>query len=177
MMLSPMIAARWSASLLLTTSAMSASGQDQQLEGEAPSDKSEAKDGIEFTELGIRLYGKFTFESEGDLFAVVDNESKELVPPGAVLACIRKSYAIGYYAGDVVFTEGDKEFRSPKVFFVLYPSGKVTFHLPDATGTTFGRQLPGTIDFYPKAKTGLPNAKPTRAAEQSAPTPKLESGN
>ena len=103
--------------------------------------------GITFTDLGINLYGMFRFESEGELFDLSDNESKILIPAGAVLTCVRSLYTIGYFAGGGTVTDGDKIFKIQKVFFVLKPSGEVTFHSPTADGNFPGKQLPNSIVF------------------------------
>jgi hypothetical protein len=56
------------------------------------------KNGIKFNDLGITLYGKFNFESEGEMFVVENTaDRKQLVPAGAVLTCIRSAYTIGYF--------------------------------------------------------------------------------
>ena len=105
------------------------------------------KDGIKFTELGVNLYGKFSFESEGELFDIADGDGKELLPPGAVLTCIRRSYTIGYYGGGATIMEKGKERVIPKVFFILKPSGKITFHSPSPDGNFPGKQLPDSLEF------------------------------
>jgi hypothetical protein len=102
---------------------------------------------IEFTELGINLYGKFRFESEGELFDIIDNDSKILISAGAVLTCIRRTYTIGYFGGGATITEDGKSRVIPKVFFILKPSGKITFHSPSPDGNFPGKQLPDSIEF------------------------------
>jgi hypothetical protein len=93
--------------------AASTLGQEK---ADAPGAKSQ-KPEIEFTDLGIKLYGKFRFESEGELFDVIDNDSKILISAGAVLTCIRQSYTIGYFGGGATSSTNGKSRFIPKVFF------------------------------------------------------------
>jgi hypothetical protein len=102
---------------------------------------------IQFTELGINLYGKFRFESEGELFDIIDNDSKILISAGAVLTCIRQSYTVGYFGGGATITEGGASRVIPKAFFILKPSGKISFHSPTPDGNFPGKQLPDSIEF------------------------------
>ena len=96
---------------------------------------------IEFTEFGVKLYGKFRFESEGELFDIIDSDSLVLVSAGAVLTCIRESYTIGYFAGGATIDDGGKPRTIPKVFFILKPSGEITFHAPTPDGNFPGKRL------------------------------------
>lgn len=118
--------------------------------GEEVSESKQAEStvqGIEFTEDGIHLYGKFRFESEGELFDILDEKSKVLISAGAVLTCIRKSYTIGYFAGGATVTEGAKSRQLAKVFFILKPSGEITYHSPSPDGNFPGKLLPDSIEF------------------------------
>jgi hypothetical protein len=112
-----------------------------------PKQAESTEEGIEFTEDGIHLYGKFRFESEGELFDIFDKESKVLIPAGAVLTCIRKSYTIGYFGGGAMVNEGTKLRQIPKVFFILKPSGVITYHSPSPDGNFPGKLLPDSIEF------------------------------
>jgi hypothetical protein len=119
------------------------SGQE---EGDVPPAKSPRPE-IEFTALGINLYGKFRFESEGELFDIIDNDSKILISSGAVLTCIRRTYTIGYFGGGATIFEDGKSRVIPKVFFILKPSGEITYHSPTPDGNFPGKQLAGSIEF------------------------------
>ena len=96
---------------------------------------------IATTDYGISLYGKFRFESEGDLFSIHKHEGEELVPPGAVLSCIRAYYAIGYFAGGATVTEDNLTREISKVFFIMKPNGEFTYYEPTPDGNFPGDQL------------------------------------
>lgn len=102
---------------------------------------------IEFTDLGINLYGKFRFESEGELFDIIDNDSTILISAGAVFTCIRRTYTIGYFGGGATISEKGNSRVIPKVFFVLKPSGEITYHYPSSDGNFPGKQLLGSVKF------------------------------
>jgi len=131
------------------------------------STKKASKNGISFTEFGINLYGKFIFESEGELFDLSDSDSKILVPAGGVLVCVRQAYSIGYYGGGATIINGTKFSNAPKLFFILKPDGEVTFHLPSPDGNFFGEQITGTIEFKTLYKPD--NTKKPNKSEQATP--------
>jgi hypothetical protein len=112
-----------------------------------PSPSGVPKERIEFNELGIVLYGIFRFESEGELFAVIDGKSTILVPVGAVLTCIRPAYAIGYFSGGAAVVNGGATRALAKIFFILKPSGEVTFHETSPDGNFPGAQVVGSVVF------------------------------
>ena len=97
---------------------------------------------IVFTELGINLYGKFRFESEGELFDIIDNDSKILISAGAVLTCIRQSFTIGYFGGGATITEDGASRVIPKVFFILSLPAKSAFIPPRQMAIMQGRSCP-----------------------------------
>ena len=119
---------------------------------------------IEFTHLGICLYDRFTFDSEGEMFSICDNESVELVPPGAVLTCIRRTYSVGYYSFGATIFEDDEASTVPKIFFVLKPDGTITYHLPRPDGNFFGAKILGRVSF-----TAALDLKKLEHAEQDVP--------
>lgn len=127
--------------LLIALSMAASNGCNERDQSDAPGA------GIEFTDLGINLYGKFRFESEGERFDIIDRDSRILIPAGAVLTCIRRTYTIGYFAGGARVKEGAKSRGIPKVFFVLSPSGEVSYHAPSPDGNFPGEQLPDSIEF------------------------------
>lgn len=108
----------------------------------------EIQDNIKFTTSGIDLYdGMFRFESEGELFQLIDSESTVQVPTGAVLSCIRRNYTIGYYPGEVSITDSKASFKIQKIFFILKPSGEITFHRPAIGGHFSPDKLTGQIEW------------------------------
>ncbi len=102
-------------------------------------------DGIQFTEYGICLYGKFVYESEGEICPVSDTEMREIIPASAVLTCIRPTYTVGFYSGGARI-QGD-DVVIPKVFFVLERTGKVSFYLPSEDGRFIGEEIEGELIF------------------------------
>lgn len=124
-------------------------------------DAAEAPQGIRFTELGISLYEKFRFESEGELFDLSGPDSTVLIPAGAVLSCIRSDYTLGFYPAGATVTHEGRSSKVSKVFFVLRPTGEVTFHMPNEDGNFFGKKLEGTVVFDPLTK-ALPETREIR---------------
>lgn len=99
--------------------------------------------GVQFTDTGLLLYEKFLFDSEGELFFLSDVDSHDiLVPSGAALVCIRKSYSIGVFPERVKVDVGSGNHVSlPKVFFIIKSSGRITFHKPSESDGRFAGDL------------------------------------
>lgn len=98
---------------------------------------------------GIALIGGFRFGSgDGDLSAVYNSDNYEVVPLGAVLVVVKRAYCIGYSDYGAYYIEQTRKVVLSKVFFIIYPNGKIEFYFPDATDARFfGDRIPGAVSF------------------------------
>jgi len=88
---------------------------------------------------GINLIGGYRFATVGggDLSALYGADGFEVVPPGAAMTVIKEAYCIGFFGRGGAYFDNGKRVSVERVFFVIFPNGKIDFHLPNPTDIRF----------------------------------------
>lgn len=104
---------------------------------------------VSFGDDGIRLYGRYSFESSGggELFSLNENGT-EVIPPGAALTAIRQHYTLGTYTGKISIVKNGSTRKVTRILFSINAEG-LKYYLPSKEDVRFiGEELPaGTVKF------------------------------
>lgn len=94
--------------------------------------------------------GVFKFDcGDGEISAVYDVSSEEIIPLGASIVAVRSDYVIGAYDGKItVGNNGINNSYAGKIFYVLMKNGDVKYYYPsDADSNFIGVEISNLIYF------------------------------
>ncbi|MBK1882356.1 hypothetical protein JIN85_08020 [Luteolibacter pohnpeiensis] len=100
------------------------------------------------SDMGMRMYGNYYFDSRGGSLSSVYKDNLEVVPVGAVITIVNPYYILGYYEGEGYVESGNGKVRFQKIFFCIDNQGGLEFGLPyDKDPRVMGEAISGRVIF------------------------------